>query len=455
MSVTNPTSIDNENQIISNLNHNGPHGLTGIVNSGNTCYMSSAIQAFSHNYLLTSYLFNNEADIHRILKTNAKKIFKCNDVFRNEFKNEIVPLSLRTKINSDNYDPALLTEEESNIIYNYTITGQLIKLLKRMWTTNCVVTPISFRKIFSEARNKFFYGYEQQDAEEAYSCILQQMQEELSEEKKNFIFNTSKQSVKDLIFVKNKIIEKIKTATSNNEKIELLNQYNNLKKKMPSENLVVESFREMRKYYTTSYSKIGEIFSGFLHSSLSCPQCSHKSNRFEAYCHISLPVPYNGKKEVNITDCMKEYSKVEILDEKNLWNCEECKNKVRALKKIELWTCPPVLVIQLKRFGVNKYSKDNRMVNYPLDDLDISDMISDISKENGLTKFNQYKLNCVINHKGGSINDGHYYTYCLDDDTNEWYYFNDHMVYEINKNEIINETAYILFYLRKDLIVSN
>ena len=42
------------------------YGLSGIVNTMNTCYMNSAIQAFSHNYLLTNFLFNKKEEILRL-----------------------------------------------------------------------------------------------------------------------------------------------------------------------------------------------------------------------------------------------------------------------------------------------------------------------------------------------------------------------------------------------------
>lgn len=434
------------------------YGLTGIDNStGTTCYMNSAIQALSHNYPLTSYLFNNKKEIFEIIKKNAKKILKDNDMFKIDNTNSLIPLNLREKIGNDNYHPNMLTEDESIIVYNHTITAQLTRLLENMWAKNCVVIPTSFKKVFCEARDKFFYGLEQHDAEEAYSCILQKMQEELAETK-NVVFR-SNQSVQEYLNFKNAISAKIQESRSIEEKKKLMEQYTAVKRKMPHESLTVEAFREMKKYYGNSYSRITEIFTGFLRSSISCPddKCRFSSNKFEPFLHVTLPIPinrnYNTHTNTHITidDCMDEYCKIETLDDQNLWLCEGCNRKVKAEKRIELWTCPPVLVIQLNRFGIAKISKDGRFVKFPLENFDISPMISQI--QHGTDKCNKYRLQCVINHTG-NLNGGHYFTYCLDEDSNKWFIYNDENVSEIPKSSIVTQYAYLLFYIREDMINS-
>lgn len=428
------------------------YGLSGIVNTANTCYMNSALQAFSHNYALTSYLFNKKKEILAILKKNASKILKNTEQFKLECKISIVPIELRQKIQNVNFDSSTLTSDETNIILNFTITAQLIHLLEKLWTTNCIVIPTSFRKIFCEARSKFFYGHEQHDAEEAYSCILQKMQEELAEEK-NIKFRITKSSVQEFLHFKNNIITEIKETSNLAEKQSLINIYIDKKNEMLDESLTIEAFREMKKYYDGTYSIITEIFSGFLHSSINCPtqDCKYSSNKFDPFLHLSLPLPlYVINNEVlTIYDCMNEFCKKEILDEQNLWLCERCNKKVRGIKRLQLWTAPPVLVIQFKRFSVSKISKDYRFVKYPTEHFDISSIISPIQLDP--IKCNTYRLQCVINHRG-HLGSGHYYTYCLDEDSGKWFEFNDRYVTEISKDKIITDTAYLLFYNREDLI---
>ena len=428
-------------------------GLTGMLNTGNTCYMNSAVQALSHNYPLTSYLFTNKENILQTIKINANKILKDNESFKPSCINSIVPIELRNKIHDPNYNPNMLTEDETTIIYNNTITAQLLRLLQNMWAKNCVVIPTSFKKIFSEARDKFFYGCEQHDAEEAYSCILQKMQEELAENK-DIKFKTIRLSVQEFLQFKNEINGKIQSASSLDEKKYYLDIYKQKKKQMPMESLTIEAYREMKKYYGSSYSRITEIFSGFLHSSTCCPdpECAFSSNKFDPFLHLSLQMPLSQESTLTIEECIHEYCKEEILDPNNLWHCDGCGNKVRAIKKLQLWTAPPVLVIQFKRFGVARNRKDSRFIKYPMNHFDISSIISPHSLDQ--SKCYKYRLQCVINHTG-SLNGGHYYTYCLDEDSGEWYKFDDLHVTKIPQDFIVTSNAYLLFYMREDMIKTN
>lgn len=432
-------------------------GLSGIVNIGNTtCYMNSAIQVLSWNYLLTNYLFGNKKEIYDILIKNARKIFMDHVAFKTETSSSRIPMLLRLKIQNPHYDSTMLDSLETTIVLNNTITVQLIKLLEIMWAKNNIVIPSSFRKVFCEARDNFFHGHEQHDAEEAYSCIMEMMQKELGEEK-NIQFKTSRESVHDFLVFKNDIDCRLKATDNEFERREIIDVYNRKKREMPDESLTVNAFSEMKKYYGASYSKITEMFTGFLYSSTNCPDsaCGYISHKFDPFLHLSFPMQTNNtwfiettNTALTIRDCMIEYFKTEILDEKNLWKCEGCGNNVKAIKKSQLWTTPSVLVIQLKRFGILAEKKDSRLVTFPLKNFDIGSFLSPIQKST--SKCTSYKLHCVINHIGG-LHGGHYYSFCLNEDTDKWYIFNDTKVTEIATEKIISKAAYLLFYIRDDI----
>jgi len=424
-------------------------GNSGIINFGNSCYMNATIQTISHIYIFQQYLLQNEDTIINVLLKNAP-IFFTNAQFNN----------IKDKLSLADYTPQILTSDEKTIVVNSTMTYQIIKLLKGLWSDNIhsnslqpkngTINPISFKKIFSEARNNFFFGRDQHDAEEAYNCIMQKMQEELAT-KTNVRFKTDKTSVNELFIFKQKIKTNIEKTKSETEKEELCRKYDERKRAMSAENLTLKSFKEMKKYYDVSKSVITNNFSGFLHSSMSCPDvmCKHVTDNFEAYLQLSFSIP-DGE-NITIYDCMNEYCKEETLDDNNLWHCTGCDKDVGGIKKIYLWTNPKILVIQLKRFDWQHFRKNNNMVHCPITDLNIESIISPINVENMCNKFFIYDLQCVVNHDG-DIDNGHYFSYCKNQNTNTWYKYNDENVTQLPDGCIITNMTYMLFYIRRDII---
>ena len=62
-----------------------------------------------------------------------------------------------------------------------------------------------------------------------------------------------------------------------------------------------------------------------------------------------------------------------------------------------------------------------------------------------------YDLVSVINHHGG-IDSGHFFAFCKNAITKEWFKFDDNNFKKINEEkDIIENTAYVLFYRRKGL----
>jgi ubiquitin C-terminal hydrolase len=439
-----------------------PLGQSGIINVGNTCYMNSAIQAISHTSFLRHYLLNEESKIILILLTNAKKIISDINLFCPE---ECID-NLMKKVKDPSYHPQMLTVDEKLIVLNNTMTYQTIRLVKGLWKANCVVNPCSFRRIFTEVRNKFFYGDDQHDAEEAYSCVIQKMQEELGT-KVNVSFKTHNPSLGNLISYhqelngllkyREEIQQKINEADTREEKNKYLNLYLEKKRSMPVEGLMIDAFKEMKKYYETGYSRISELFTGFYHSVIECPDsnCKNASHKFNAYYQLQFEMPVSSMirtagQRYDITECMGKFCEVEILDSNNLWKCDKCKESVAAHKQLMLWTSPVVLVIHLKRFGSDRIRKDTRKIEYPLINLDISSMISPANKD-AKNKCYRYDLFSVINHVGG-MQGGHYFSYCLDESSGRWYKYDDRSVGEIGPNQVVTSSAYLLFYLRRDML---
>lgn len=212
--------------------------------------------------------------------------------------------------------------------------------------------------------------------------------------------------------------------------------------KSRSDQLVFDSYKQFKQDYHDKYSKIAEIFYGQSDSILIFPGPEHITHKFEEFNHISLPIT---EKTHNIYQCFDAYSDVDSLEgieyTTNI-NGTEIKDKGAALKKQFIFRVPKVLIIILKRFD-NHEMKINKHIDFPIENLDISDYVLDTREKN--TKYSLYAL---VNHYGNT-GGGHYTAHCKNNGL--WYNFNDSNVSLVTDHEeLIDDSAYILFYKQKD-----
>ncbi|KAK8401660.1 hypothetical protein O3P69_001054 [Scylla paramamosain] len=78
-----------------------------------------------------------------------------------------------------------------------------------------------------------------------------------------------------------------------------------------------------------------------------CQDCPHRYEREEPFLALNLTVT----KCHDLQDSLDQFVKGELLEGDNAYYCEKCNQKRTALIRTCVKTLPPVLVIQLKRFG--------------------------------------------------------------------------------------------------------
>lgn len=100
-------------------------------------------------------------------------------------------------------------------------------------------------------------------------------------------------------------------------------------------------------HLTNNDSIISELFEGLIMSTLECDICQKKSNTFEVFTCLSLPIPNNSR--CALEDCLKEFTKNENMCDEAAWLCPNCKTKQSATKKTSIVRLPKVLIIHLKR----------------------------------------------------------------------------------------------------------
>ncbi|XP_010863787.1 ubiquitin carboxyl-terminal hydrolase 21 isoform X2 [Esox lucius] len=270
------------------------------------------------------------------------------------------------------------------------------------------VNPGKFCRIFKEAV-PYFSGYSQQDAQEFLRFLLDRLHCEIN--RRPNVPPTSLQP--EPKYAKVRIEE--------------------------------QALAVWKKHLERDDSKIVDLFSGQLRSSLHCSVCSHYSTCFDVFGDLSLPIPKRSAGGgVSLRECLDLFSQEEKLDEDNAPMCERCNRRTESTKRLTIQRFPQVIVMHLNRFALSRYAvcKSSVCVSFPLAGLDMG---SYGPVDCGPVLYDLY---AVCNHSG-TVNMGHYTAFCLDDDGSGWYCYNDSTVTPVSENQLQSSQAYVLFYQRR------
>merc|ERR1712130_537549 len=111
---------------------------------------------------------------------------------------------------------------------------------------------------------------------------------------------------------------------------------------------------------------IDDAFGGTLSNQMISSECSHKSERLEAFHTVSLTV----KNKSSLKESLESYVKGDILDGDNKWLCSECNAKRAALKRSCFGKLSKYLILHLSRFEFDfnamRRKKLNSRFEFPL-----------------------------------------------------------------------------------------
>ncbi|KFW71014.1 Ubiquitin carboxyl-terminal hydrolase 2 [Pygoscelis adeliae] len=152
-------------------------------------------------------------------------------------------------------------------------------------------------------------------------------------------------------------------------------------------------------------------------------------------------LPQKGYGEVTLMDCLRLFTKEDVLDGDEKPTCCRCKARTRCTKKFSIQKFPKILVLHLKRFSEARIrtSKLTTFVNFQLKDLDLREFASQSCNHA------VYNLYAVSNHSGTTMG-GHYTAYCKSPVSSEWHSFNDSRVTPMSSSHVRSSDAYLLFY---------
>jgi ubiquitin carboxyl-terminal hydrolase 8 len=210
----------------------------------------------------------------------------------------------------------------------------------------------------------------------------------------------------------------------------------------------LQCYNMLQKIYEKEYSEIMDIFYGTCISEIwDIHHTTRHSLKPELYFMVDLPIPTGtGSPRISLYDCFNEYTKREILSGENAWLNEKTQQKEDIVKHITFWNLPKILVITIKRFSPDGQYKNEQLVDFTLDSLDLSQYISGYNPKSYV-----YELYGVCNHMG-NVHGGHYTAFVKRSE--HWVHMNDTSVNIIHTpEEVITPLAYCLFYRKKNTAV--
>ena len=307
-------------------------------------------------------------------------------------------LSHTTELTTYFIDKDFVNDLNNNDTHNI-LAKEYYRLISGIYEENCKISPISFYKcaMITANKNNINFGYyNQNDVQEFLVFFIDSLHESLC---KHVDINISGTIKNDL------------------------------------DKIAYESMTKWKDYFKNCYSKIIELFYGQMVTFIDVDN-TIKSRSYNPICFFTLPIV--NKDNVNIYDCFELFTETDKLDGDNKWFCEKTNKYYEANKKTIFWKLPNILIVSFKRFN-NFGKKKNIKIDFPLYSLDLTKYCIGYDKHKSY-----FDLFGICNHIGNT-NSGHYYSYCKNQN-NKWYEFNDEIVTEILKNDIITNNAYVLFY---------
>ncbi|KAF1672991.1 UBP2 hydrolase, partial [Pygoscelis papua] len=367
-------------------------------------YLESYGRKSSHDSLPTGPLSPSQAALGSALSKAVQGLTGLRNLGNTCFMNSILQCLSNTKELRDYcLQNQYLRDLNNNSRMRTALMSEFAKLIQLLWTSspNDSVSPSEFKTQIQRYAPRFV-GYNQQDAQEFLRFLLDGLHSEV-----------------------NRVLVRPRASTDTLDHL-------------PDD----EKSRQMwRRYQEREDSRIGDLFVGQLKSSLTCSECGYCSTAFDPFWDLSLPIPKKGYGEVTLMDCLRLFTKEDVLDGDEKPTCCRCKARTRCTKKFSIQKFPKILVLHLKRFSEARIrtSKLTTFVNFQLKDLDLREFASQSCNHA------VYNLYAVSNHSGTTMG-GHYTAYCKSPVSSEWHSFNDSRVTPMSSSHVRSSDAYLLFY---------
>jgi ubiquitin C-terminal hydrolase len=295
-------------------------------------------------------------------------------------------------------------------------------------------TPQSIQCFFQsrEFQACGFVAFEQQDAQEFYSFVMDKMHES----------------------IQRKVDIEIKNKNGDNKIVDNVENMETLKNKINihTDDLALLCYNAestFKKWRNGEYSELHNASYGISYTKLWNP---HKSRIGEPEMFFMLSFSLDlSSPVIRLKECFAHYLKDEFVDSSNGFKFDN-QTPEEHTKKIHFWNLPKLLTIQLKIFNYHVLHK--MKINKPIEldfVVDLNEFVSGYDRTS-----NSYELYGICCHIGNALQFGHYICFIKETSSNSWVCFNDDNVFiiqeeflnsEINTNQL---NPYLLFYRKKN-----
>ena len=219
--------------------------------------------------------------------------------------------------------------------------------------------------------------------------------------------------------------------------------------------ILLEIPPNLKSQLAVRYQKILSINNQTLKKSFNC-----NTNDFKISESNNSLAEVVEKSNITLYDCLDMFYKTERLDKNNSWYCNKCKEFREINKTLNIYKAPLYLIIQLKRFKAGSDNlilgsiiskKNESLIDFPISNFNINKYIKKYNSLDSLSNEENnyiYDLYAVSQHYG-NLNGGHYTT--ISKSNSNWFKFDDHYVYKIDENNVVDNSAYMLFYKKRIL----
>ncbi|CAH0491831.1 unnamed protein product [Peronospora farinosa] len=411
-----------------------PHKLLrrGLVNMGNTCFISSVLQALAHNPMLQHYFFKAKCHDTTICHQKRQRLLlKRQQQLEAEKQKKSGDGEEEKEATKRDPDPAITVCLGCELAAFMTL---LIPPAVHVPRKTMTASPIVPQGILEAMWNAFpsFVGTAQHDAHEFLIALLGGLHSHTHPR----------------VFVHGGA-----------------------------------SPRFTPRGHSLCDCAVHQHFSGILRSTLACGGCGFASYKFDPFLDVSLSLnngkskpeksekraeQVNGSSAINLESLLQQFAAEEELRGANQVYCLRCSKYQNNYKSLNLHKLPNVLVFHIRRLDFYRQQKLLQNVEFPLMGLNMRpftsvgiDEASDCKKadiKNSVPVGNEseyvYDLVAVVCHHGESVNGGHYTSYVRDEvhvgtasptglKQQQWILFDDVDVSTVSADEVESSQAYV------------